>query len=375
MKALILLITSTLVIMADFVIAPILPKIQEAFSDTQHIELLSMMVLTTPALFIMLSSPIIGYFADKYGKKTIVLAGIFVYVTAGTAGYFADSIYELLFGRAIFGIAITAVITGCSALITDNYRGDELSRMMGLQSAFIGYGGIIYIVLGGIVADTYWKNTFLVYLSPLIFLFLFAIYVDEPKGNTKSICYMPVFEIKKYTKIYLAAFALMIFFYMIPLQIPFYLKSIEPHISNSQIGITLALVSLFSATMSIFYKNIKKRTSFRSLFIIPFGIMGLGYIVVSLYPDYIYPVMGLIITGIGMGMVIPNLRVWVGHISDICVSGRAFGGLTTSFYFGQIVSPLVIVSINGNFTIAGAMMIALAAAYSLFSRKSNAIIG
>ncbi len=363
MKALILLITSTLVIMADFTIAPVLPRIKEAFADTPNIDLLVKMVLTTPALFIVVSSPFIGYLADKYGRKNIVLAGVLFYVASGAAGYLATSVYELLAGRAIFGIAISAVITGCSALITDNYKGTELSRMMGLQSAFIGFGGILYMIVGGFIADFYWRNTFLIYLSPLILLVLFAIFIDEPGTKRKTRTPLVSFDLRKYAKIYLAAFVLMSFFYMIPLQIPFYLKSVVPGINNSVIGLTLAIVSFFSAITSIFYKSIKNRLSFSSLFILPFIIMGAGYIIIYYRPDYLFSVMGLIVTGLGMGLVIPNLRVWVGSISDMTNAGRAFGGLTTCFYLGQVFSPLLINTVNGNFSIAGVLMVVMSSVF------------
>ncbi len=369
-KALVLLITSTLVIMADFTVAPILPKIKEAFADTPNIDLLVKMVLTTPALFIMVSSPLIGYLADKHGRKNIVLAGIALYVSSGVAGYFAETIYELLIGRAIFGIAISAVITGCSALISDNYKGSELSRMMGLQSAFIGYGGIFYIVLGGFMADFYWRNTFLVYLSPLVLLFLFVLYVDEPLVKKEIQTGLPVFDLKKYSKIYLAAFVLMTFFYMIPLHFPFYLKSIMPDINNTMTGITLAVVSLFSATTSIFYKSIKDSLSHRSLFILPFIVMGLGYITLYILPEYKYSVLGLILAGIGMGLLIPNLRVWVGSISEISLTGRAFGGLTTCLYLGQVFSPLLISTIDGNFAVAGMLMVVMASVFMVFRMRA-----
>lgn len=368
MKALILLLTGTLVVMADFTIAPVLPKIKEAFADTQNIDLLVKMVLTTPALFIVLSSPLIGYLADKYGRKKLVIGGILVYSISGACGYLANSIYDLIIGRAIFGIAVSAVITGCSALITDNYKGTELSRMMGLQSCFIGYGGIFYTILGGFMADLSWRKAFLIYLMPLFLLFLFAIYIEESDIKNKIQTSITMFDIKKYAKIYLGAFILMNFFYMIPLQMPFHLKEILPDINNTKIGITLTLMSFFSATISIFFKSIKDRFSYKNLYIMPFITVGIGYILISSAPYYWFSATGLILAGIGMGLIVPNMRVWVGSISDITTTGRAFGGLTTCFYLGQVFSPMFISYIDGNFTIAGILMVAMASLFMVFRR-------
>lgn len=360
MKPLILLITSTLVIMADFTLSPVLPRIKEAFADTQNIDLLVKFVLTTPALFIVLSSPLIGYLCDKYGRKCVVRYSILVYVITGTAGYFANTIYEILLTRAIFGVSVTGVITGCSALITDNYHGKDLNRMMGLQSAFIGYSGLVYMILGGILGDISWRASFLVYLLPLVLLVLFTIYWGGPCTVQPAEVDIRPFRLKKYWKIYLGAFFLMVFFYMIPLQIPFYLQTISPLITNTNIALTLAAVSLCSATTSLFYKYFRDRFSYRILYVVPFALMGLGYVMVSWSSDYFLCLLGLILAGIAMGLIIPNLRVWVGAISDITTSGRAFGGLTTCFYLGQVVSPPLIAAIGGNFTIAGILVMVLA---------------
>ena len=375
-----LLLTSILVIMADLTVSPILPKIKETFVDIPNIDLLVKMVLTMPALFIVISSPFIGCLLDKYGRKKIILISILTYIIAGSSGYFVDSIYELLTGRAILGIATAGVITGCSALVGDYYEGEEVSNMMGLQSTFIGYGGLLCLFLGGFLGDISWRATFLVYLLPVILLFLFAKFIDEPCGQEcshyttlpqKSTCQKKLNLgikdnkfLKKLIALYIIAFGTMIFFYMVPLQLPFYLKSIMP-ISNTKIGLTIAIMPLFSATTAIFYKKLRRHFAYRSIFVISCFTMGLGFTVISLFPEYIFSAIGLVFIGMAMGMVVPNLRAWIGSCSDSAFLGRAFGGLTASIYLGQFFSPFVInqviklSSIPASFTIAGISLLAV----------------
>ncbi len=379
-KKLILLLTSTLVIMADLTVSPILPKMQESFPEVSNMNLLVKLVLTTPALFIVVSSPFIGYLLDRYGRKNIILLSIFVYILAGSSGFYAGSIYEILVGRAFLGISTAGVINGCSALVGDYYCGDEINRMMGLQSAFIGYGGLLYLFLGGFLGDIHWRATFLVYLLPVVLLFMFAVFIDEPRiksdfrQNRDSLKIPDGKFLKKLAMICLIAFSLMIFFYMLPLQLPFYLKSITP-ISNTQIGLTIAIMTFFSATTAIFYKKIKKIFSFKSVFIISFIILGIGYIAVSAVEEYVFAVIGMVIIGIGMGLIIPNLRTWVGACSDSAFLGRAFGGLTASLYLGQFFSPIIInqiikfSGIAASFTIAGIIMMSVSLLFMFISAK------
>lgn len=60
-------------ILGVILVAPALPAIVKAFSYTLHIEILSGLMLTIPALFVMIFSPIAGVLMDKYTKATIPL--------------------------------------------------------------------------------------------------------------------------------------------------------------------------------------------------------------------------------------------------------------------------------------------------------------
>ena len=50
---------------------------------------------------------------------------------------------------------------------------------------------------------------------------------------------------------------------------------------------------------------------------------------------------GLIIAGLGFGLLMPNLNVWLSSIIPDTLRGRALGGLTTFFFLGQFLSPVV----------------------------------
>ena len=52
-------------------------------------------------------------------------------------------------------------------------------------------------------------------------------------------------------------------------------------------------------------------------------------------------VLGLLIGGIGMGVLIPNSNIWIVSLSPDSMRGRIVGGLTTSIFIGQFISPIV----------------------------------
>ena len=64
----VLLIGSTMTVMAGATIAASLPQMSKVFAHQENAEFLSKLVLTLPALFIALFSPVAGWVADKAGR-------------------------------------------------------------------------------------------------------------------------------------------------------------------------------------------------------------------------------------------------------------------------------------------------------------------
>jgi MFS family permease len=70
-----LLLSAMMTMMAGAVMAPSLPQINEVFNKTPHAALLTRLVITLPALFIAIFSPLYGQLIDKTGRKKVVIAG------------------------------------------------------------------------------------------------------------------------------------------------------------------------------------------------------------------------------------------------------------------------------------------------------------
>ena len=161
-------------------------------------------------------------------------------------------------------------------------------------------------------------------------------------------------------------------FYIIPVQIPFYINK-QTGASNTLIGIAIASSTVSSAIVSLNYKRIKARLNFSTIYIFSFFFLGLGFLVVFLVTDYLFLLLGLLITGIGMGVLIPNSNVWIVTLSPESMRGRIVGGLTTSVFIGQFISPFLIqpvlelTSASGIFAVAGAGLLLISLVYLGFN--------
>ena len=229
-----LLLASMITMMAGAVVAPSIPQINKVFEEIPNSELLSRLILTLPAIFIALSSPLFGYLADKYGRKKFLLFSALLYSISGTSGFYLNDLYLILAGRAFLGIAVGGIMTIVITLVGDYFNGKERGAFMGQQGAFMGIGGIVFIIIAGILADVQWHLPFLIYgfAVPVFLLIYFYIYEPNIGRNPGKTIAGQVKGKAEYPKlriffIYSIIFIGIIIFYMLPVQIPFALKGLE----------------------------------------------------------------------------------------------------------------------------------------------------
>ena len=341
-----LLLTSTLTVMSGATIAPSLPAMQEFFADVENSALLVRLVLTIPALFIAIGGLFAGSLVDRFGRKPLLVASTILYGLAGGSGFILNSLITILIGRALLGLSVAGVMTAATTLIADYYQGQKRADFMGLQAAFMGLGGVVFLSVGGFIADLNWRFPFLIYLFAWVISVAIVINLYEPNRKTDKLMADTVSETKPtmppgvLAMIYGVALFYMVAFYLIPVQLPFYLQSLGS-VSASASGLAIAGSTLASSIVSLRYGVVKQRLGFVQIVIVSFGVAAIGYGIISLAGSYNLVLLGLIIAGLGFGLLMPNLNVWLSSIVPDSLRGRALGGLTTFFFLGQFLSPIV----------------------------------
>ena len=347
-----LLVVSTLTVMSGATISPALPTMQAHFSNVQNIDFWVRLVLTMPALFIVIGAPFAGNFIDKYPKKGFLIFCIVLYALAGSSGLFVDELYAILIGRAFLGIAVAGIMTTVITLFADYYKGGERSRALGLQSSFMAFGGVLFLTFGGFLADYNWRAPFAVYLCALLFLPLAWKFLYEPakeKNDTVVEHKRNIKDSPNLVKILIFVYGLMLFgqiiFYTIPIYLPFYLQKLIGA-SGVESGIAIALVTLSSGITSFAYGRVKEKIGYIYVMCISLALLGLGYSSLSQADGYAMLGLGLTIIGIGFGLFMPNVNTWLADIAPYEFRGRIMSGITTSVFLGQFLSPLVTQPIN-----------------------------
>jgi MFS family permease len=277
-----LLLASSLTVMAGATVSPSLPAMKQQFE----------------------SSPIAGIIVDRFGRKPLLLITAILYGFAGSSGLFLDNLPAILVGRALLGFAVAGVMVSATTLIADYYGGPARAAFMGLQAGFMGLGGVVFLTLGGALAQQNW---------------------------------------------------------------------------HSQSGMAIALSTLFLAISSVTYGKLKQRLEFVTFLPIIFGLMGIGYLLIGQSSNWAQVLVGLAVSGIGLGIIMPNMSVWLSSAVPDNLRGRALGGLSTAMFLGQFLSPIVTqpltktMGLSGTYALTGGILVIIALGFAVFKSQVRSL--
>lgn len=373
-KATILLVSS-LTIMSMITISASLPDMTKAFAHLPNASSLVKLVLSFPGLFIALSAIIAGLIIDKFGRLKLLGIALVLYAVAGSSGYWLDNIYLILAGRAVLGISVGISMTIVTTLVADYYQGKARQKFAGIQIAVMSLGGIIFITLGGFLADINWRMPFLLYFFSLLILPFSYLFLKEPLNHSEVKTVSTSIKSPKIIWfVFINVMLMWVIFFIIPVQVPFYLKSIGVE-KNALIGIAIASSTFFSAVSAFSYSKIKDKLSFQQVFCLGYFLMALGFIGIALSATYFMALVGILIVGLGMGVLIPNANIWVMQLAPLEIRGREIGRLTTFWFMGQFLSPIVllpflqIISLAQLFYVISGILIGLCALFLVLHLK------
>jgi MFS family permease len=163
---------------------------------------------------------------------------------------------------------------------------------------------------------------------------------------------------------------------MLIIQLPFLLEAVAGA-SATQSGLVISGAILFSISPSLMFGRINRRLSIFTIVTLGFILFGIGYPIIGLGTGLVQIFVGAAIAGLGLGLLMPTLNVWLVARAPEVFRGRAFGLLTTSISLGQFISPIVTepissqMGIGGSFVVVGAVMLAVAAAFFVGGRINS----
>ncbi|MFI6327810.1 MDR family MFS transporter [Micromonospora chersina] len=187
-----LMIAMMLAMLDNMIVSTALPRIVFEFGGADHFT----WVVTAYVLGTTVSTPIWGKLGDLYGRKTVFLTAVVVFLVgsalcgmsgSGVFGGVDTGMMELIAFRAVQGLGAGGLMVGVMAIIGDLVPPRERGRYQGMIAGIMAIAMVAGPLVGGFITDNLsWRWAFYVNL-PLggVALLVLATTMHLPKYRTE----------------------------------------------------------------------------------------------------------------------------------------------------------------------------------------------
>ncbi|MBU0554958.1 MAG: MFS transporter [Alphaproteobacteria bacterium] len=354
-------------ILAIVGLAPAVPSIIEAFADVPGATTLVPLAVTAPGLMIALFSPLMGWFADRHGRRKLLLGATVIYGFVGTIPFFVDSIEALIASRLALGICEAAILTVTNTLIGDYFSHDERRGWLTFQGVIGPIFGTGTVFLSGFLAAQSWQLPFVIYAVAFPISLLMLLFLFEPDVKAEVVSQeapqstFPWRQVTICCSFTLFAAAL---YYVYIVQVGRAFGEVGVA-SAGDIGTYISIASIGVVLGALLFQWVSRRFSSDLQLLIFLSLLGVGLVGIGLSNDPTMMTGFAFVQQLGAGILIPALVLWtVSHLPPEH-RGRGMGIWSGCFFLGQFVSPLLVTgtqmlsgSIRDAFIILGIISIA-----------------
>ncbi len=166
-------------------LSPALPELAEALGVSVTVVGWVQGAVSFPGI---LTAVLVGYLADRFGGRRVVVVCVATFTLFGAAGFFASSFPMLIGLRLLQGLGTPGLMGLSIALIGELFE-DEKDRMrfLGMNLAFVFMVQMVMPALSGIIAEGGAFRPFLIYLAGApIGLWALRLKAGRPKGAASS---------------------------------------------------------------------------------------------------------------------------------------------------------------------------------------------
>src|SRR5208282_4525341 len=132
------------------------------------------------------TSPVFGWLGDRWSRKWLIAAGIFVWSLGPILTGFAATFAMMLAFRALVGLGEASYATISPSLISDGYAPAKRNNALTIFYVAIPVGAALGTIIGGIIAAHWgWRHAFIWAGVPGLFLALVMLpFAEVQRGRT-----------------------------------------------------------------------------------------------------------------------------------------------------------------------------------------------
>ncbi len=331
-----------------------------------------------------ITAPIWGLIADRYGRKPMLLRGLFGGAFVVALMGLASAPWQLLALRVLEG-ALTGTVAAATALVATSAPRQRLGYALGMVQTAVFAGASVGPLFGGLAYDRIGpRATFEVAAAMLfcggVIVALFArerftrvakhAMMDEGQGRWKRLQTSGAFLFTAAMLSVLAAIFVvrMIAMSMQPI-IPLFVQQLAP--DNPDVatvaGVVLGSAGFTSALAAAYLGRLGDRIGHRRVLAVSLLAAGLVYLPMAVVRDPWQLAALQALMGVAAGGLIPSANALVAHLTPVERRGAVFG-LTAALsavggFIGPLLGALLATSLGfrATFIAAGALMLGVAA--------------
>lgn len=309
-------------------------------------------ISTIPSLMMIIFSLVPGQLERFISKKAVIYLAL-ILSFMGILPAFFGGMTLILVSRILFGAGHGMLFPYAASMIAYLFEGEERNALMGYKTSVGAVSGIVFQMLGGILAMYSWRYAFLGFLLiiPSCLMIMFMLPEPEKKSNTAE---KLVSKGKVSINTYIIAVLNMLlnvltFSFMTNVSI----VMVSGKIGNAaQAGFVLTLFTVGSFIASMMYGRIISKIFRKFTIVLAVGLYGLSFLLLVSVNTYSMFCVAGIIYGLGFGTFNPEIVI------KVIKSSSAPAAISTGILFalqglGQFSSPFALTAITKILRISG----------------------
>lgn len=326
--------------------APVLPDLADALGVSRGAIGLVQASVSVPGV---LFSALIGYLADRLGRRRVILTSLLIFTTFGLAGFVARSFWGLVGVRLLQGIGTSGILGLGIVLIGDQFRGADGAKAMGINATGLTLVNMAGPIVSGSLATGGAFRPFLIFGIG----FPLALWASRmPPDKPPDAVMLPLAHARDavatmrrnrtfvdFVGLLVATIAAVVLLHGLGL-------TTTPLFLDEEFGTGVALRGIVIATFqvgviisAIRIGRLLGRFGARNVMTAAFTLMAAGSLVTAVAPAVWAVATGLAIAGLGFGMYVPLVQDYSAKAGTAAYRGVTVLTWVTVVRVAQVVGP------------------------------------
>jgi MFS family permease len=327
------------------VTAPLLPDLADALGVSRASIGMVQAAVSVPGVLL---SILIGYFADRFGRRRVILTSLLIFATFGVAGFWARAFWPLVASRLIQGAGTSGILGLGIVLVGDLFEGPARTRAMGYNLGGVTVVNMLGPIVSGILGQGGVFRPFLIFAVgyPLA-LWATRMPIEPRRGVDSPLSHAgdAAASLRRgghmvdYAGILIATVGVTVVMHGLGFTtVPLFLDGVFD-IAASGRGLVIAFFQLGVVIAAVQIGRLRARHGGSRLVATAFASMALGMTVTALAPAWWVVPIGLAVAGLGFGLFVPQAQEKVATLNQPLYRGLTVLTWVTFVRLAQVIGP------------------------------------